>query len=64
MLPVARLPLLMVTATTLPVGLLIYGWTAQAHTHWIFPDLGVFIFSIGIGGNWTCIQTYLVSLWS
>lgn len=58
--PEMRLPLLMVTATTLPVGLLIYGWTAQAHTHWIFPDLGVFIFSIGIGGNWTCIQTYLV----
>ncbi|KAJ7658437.1 major facilitator superfamily domain-containing protein [Mycena rosella] len=22
-------------------------------------DLGVFIFSIGIGANWTCIQTYL-----
>ncbi|KAI0317964.1 MFS general substrate transporter [Amylostereum chailletii] len=58
--PEMRLPLLMVTATTLPVGLLIYGWTVQAHTHWILPDLGVFIFSVGIGGNWTCIQTYLV----
>ncbi|KAI0030096.1 MFS general substrate transporter [Vararia minispora EC-137] len=58
--PEMRLPLLMATATTLPIGLLIYGWSVQAHAHWIVPDIGVFIFSIGIGGNWTCIQTYLV----
>ncbi|KAG6816236.1 hypothetical protein H0H87_007563, partial [Tephrocybe sp. NHM501043] len=45
--PEMRLPLLMVSAATLPIGLIIY-------------DLGVFIYSIGIGGNWTCIQTYLV----
>ncbi|KAF8890418.1 MFS general substrate transporter [Infundibulicybe gibba] len=58
--PEMRLPLLMVSATTLPVGLLIYGWTANAHVFWFVPDLGVFIYSVGIGGNWTCIQTYLV----
>ncbi|TFK35100.1 MFS general substrate transporter [Crucibulum laeve] len=58
--PEMRLPLLMVSATTLPIGLLIYGWTANARVFWLVPDIGVFIFSIGIGGNWTCIQTYLV----
>lgn len=58
--PEMRLPLLMVSATTLPIGLLIYGWTANARLYWLIPDLGVFIFSVGIGGNWTCIQTYLV----
>ncbi|KAJ3856858.1 MFS general substrate transporter [Lentinula lateritia] len=58
--PEMRLPLLMVSATTLPIGLLIYGWTANARLFWLIPDLGVFIYSIGIGGNWTCIQTYLV----
>ncbi|KAJ7920163.1 MFS general substrate transporter [Mycena leptocephala] len=58
--PEMRLPLLMVSATTLPIGLLIYGWSVQAHAFWLVPDLGVFIFSIGIGANWTCIQTYLV----
>ncbi|KAF8994559.1 MFS general substrate transporter [Cyathus striatus] len=62
--PEMRLPLLMVSATTLPIGLLIYGWTAKAHLFWLIPDLGVFIFSIGIGGNWTCIQTYLVDSYS
>ncbi|KAJ7715688.1 MFS general substrate transporter [Mycena metata] len=58
--PEMRLPLLMVSATTLPIGLLIYGWSVQAHAFWLVPDFGVFIFSIGIGANWTCIQTYLV----
>ncbi|RDB20254.1 Efflux pump vrtL [Hypsizygus marmoreus] len=58
--PEMRLPLLMVSATTLPIGLLLYGWTVNAQMFWLIPDLGVFIFSIGIGGNWTCIQTYLV----
>ncbi|KAF5363756.1 hypothetical protein D9756_001106 [Leucocoprinus leucothites] len=58
--PEMRLPLLMVSATTLPIGLVIYGWTANARLFWFLPDLGVFIYSIGIGGNWTCIQTYLV----
>ncbi|KAJ8082471.1 hypothetical protein PM082_008326 [Marasmius tenuissimus] len=58
--PEMRLPLLMVSATFLPVGLLIYGWTANARTFWLVPDLGVFIYSVGIGGNWTCVQTYLV----
>ncbi|ESK91601.1 mfs multidrug [Moniliophthora roreri MCA 2997] len=58
--PEMRLPLLMVSATTLPIGLLIYGWTSNARAFWLVPDLGVFIYSVGIGGNWTCVQTYLV----
>ncbi|KAJ7323828.1 MFS general substrate transporter [Mycena albidolilacea] len=58
--PEMRLPPLMVSTMTLPIGLLIYGWSVQAHAFWLVPDLGVFIYSIGIGANWTCIQTYLV----
>ncbi|PFH46378.1 hypothetical protein AMATHDRAFT_88360 [Amanita thiersii Skay4041] len=58
--PEMRLPLLMVSSMTLPIGLLIYGWTANARVFWFVPDLGVFIYSVGIGGNWTCMQTYIV----
>ncbi|KAG6914330.1 hypothetical protein DXG01_000978 [Tephrocybe rancida] len=47
--PEMRLPLLMVSATTLPIGLVLYGWAAQERLFWLVP-----------GGNWTCIQTYLV----
>jgi len=25
----------------MPVGLFIYGWCGQYHTHWIFLDIGV-----------------------
>jgi hypothetical protein len=27
----------MVSATTLPIGLLIYGWTANARVFWLVP---------------------------
>jgi len=58
--PEMRLPLLMTTAFFLPVGLVLFGWSAQHKLMWLIPDFGVFLFSIGIGGNWVCIQTYLV----
>ncbi|KAG1731355.1 uncharacterized protein EDB91DRAFT_1154718 [Suillus paluster] len=31
----------------LPIGCLIAGWTAQAHTHWIFPDIGILLVGAG-----------------
>ena len=56
----------MVSAMTLPIGLLMYGWAVDARVYWLVAgkfeplyvfflhtklriDLGVFIFSIGIG---------------
>jgi hypothetical protein len=48
----------MVSATTLPIGLLIYEWPVQAHGFWLAPDLGVFIFSIGIG-NFSWLALYI-----
>ncbi|KAJ7595902.1 MFS general substrate transporter [Mycena floridula] len=59
--PEMRLPLLMVSATTLPIGLLIYGWSAQAHAFWLVPEYFNLNFQ---GANWTCIQTYLVDSYS
>lgn len=32
------------TGLTLPIGLLIYGWTTQYRVHWIVPMLGVVIY--------------------
>ncbi|KAI0051540.1 MFS polyamine transporter [Auriscalpium vulgare] len=37
--PEFRLPSVVPGTILLPVGLLITGWTAQNHTHWIFPDI-------------------------
>ncbi|GME62540.1 putative mfs multidrug protein [Neofusicoccum parvum] len=59
--PEHRLPAWVVLpALCLPVGLLVYGWTAQYHVHWAVPIAGTMV--IGFGGLCIhmCIQTYLV----
>ncbi|KAK0707646.1 general substrate transporter [Lasiosphaeris hirsuta] len=44
----------------LPVGLFIYGWTAQYGVHWIVPMIGVLVFSCGLMGVMMCVQNYLL----
>lgn len=58
--PEFRVPLMTVAAFCNPVGLFIYGWTAQRHCHWITPNIGICIFSIGNIVAFQCIQTYIV----
>jgi len=47
-------------AFLVPIGLLWYGWTSQAHTHWILPNIGAAIFAAGVIIGFQCIQTYIV----
>ncbi|KAF7312275.1 MFS domain-containing protein [Mycena indigotica] len=42
-----------------PVGLFIYGWSAQFHKHWAVTLLGAAIFAFGMLMAYVCIQTYL-----
>ncbi|QGA12702.1 hypothetical protein EYB26_000346 [Talaromyces marneffei] len=58
--PEFRTPLLGIGALAIPIGLFIYGWTAEYRTHWIAPNIGAVIFSIGAIMTFQCIQTYLV----
>ncbi|KAM7221796.1 transporter C1529.01-like protein 3 [Rhypophila decipiens] len=44
----------------LPVGLFLYGWTAEQGVHWIVPMIGVVIFSCGLMGVMMCVQNYLL----
>ncbi|KAJ9165188.1 MFS general substrate transporter [Coniochaeta hoffmannii] len=44
----------------LPIGLFIYGWTADKMVHWIVPMIGVVIFTAGLMGVMMCIQNYLL----
>ncbi|KAG2060985.1 MFS general substrate transporter [Suillus hirtellus] len=44
----------------LPIGCLIVGWTSEAHTYWITPDIGIALLGAGIILNFQCIQTYIV----
>lgn len=58
--PEYRMPLMQVGMLITPAGLLMYGWTAQAQTHFILPLIGAGIFAFGVLIAYTCIQTYLV----
>lgn len=60
MKPEYRLPLLPVGASCIPIGLFIYGWTAQYKVHWIVPIIGTAFGGIGNVLVFFSIQTYLV----
>ncbi|KAI1749727.1 major facilitator superfamily domain-containing protein [Xylaria castorea] len=58
--PEERLILMKWIAPITPLGLFLYGWTAEYHIHWIVPILGTFI--VGFGSLFIAIpaQAYLV----
>lgn len=58
--PEFRVPLMLPGALCVPIGLFLYGWSAQYQTHWIVPNIGAAIFSAGIIIGFQCIQTYIV----
>lgn len=62
--PEYRIPLMFPASLLVVVGLFTYGWTVQFRTHWIFPNLGMFIFSVGCIVSYQCAQTYNVDAYS
>ncbi|KAH7035401.1 major facilitator superfamily domain-containing protein [Microdochium trichocladiopsis] len=51
-------------AVLTPIGLLIYGWTAEYKTHWIGPNIGAFVFGLGSIIGFNCVQTFLVDVYT
>ncbi|KAF2757393.1 MFS general substrate transporter [Pseudovirgaria hyperparasitica] len=45
--PEFRAPYMAIGVLLVPVGLLLFGWAARAHTHWAVVDVGVAIFAFG-----------------
>lgn len=58
--PEFRLPLLILGSIFVPLGIFCYGWSAQAHLHWIVPNIGLAIFGVGMKIATQCTQTYAV----
>ncbi|KAL8832154.1 MAG: hypothetical protein Q9191_000427 [Dirinaria sp. TL-2023a] len=58
--PEFRLPLLVPGSIFVPLGIFCYGWSAQAHLHWIIPNVGLAIFGVGMKVATQCTQTYAV----
>lgn len=55
-----RLPLMVPGSICMPLGLFLYGWTLQAHTHWIAPIFGTAIIGFSLMVTMIPIKTYLV----
>lgn len=58
--PEMRIPALIFGSLFAPVGLLWYGWSAQAQIHFVMPIIGTAIFSFGLMATFLPIQLYLV----
>ncbi|KAJ9429816.1 major facilitator superfamily domain-containing protein [Fusarium oxysporum] len=58
--PEFRVPMMVPGAILIPIGLLIYSWTAESKTHWIGPNIGACIYTTGLIMGYQCIQGYLV----
>ncbi|MCJ1343178.1 hypothetical protein MMC31_001370 [Peltigera leucophlebia] len=60
--PEDRLPLIITIPGSLafPIGLFVYGWSAEEHVHWIVPQIGTAITGFGSILIFIGIQTYLV----
>lgn len=57
-LPEFRVPPMLIAGILCPIGLFIYGWTAQAGVHWIAPNIGCVIVAIGMIIGFQCSQAY------
>ncbi|WVQ64792.1 uncharacterized protein L199_002961 [Kwoniella botswanensis] len=58
--PEYRLVLTQTGMIIMPIGLFIYGWTANSHTHWIAPIIGQYLIGIGLVLPFNTIQNFLV----
>jgi len=58
--PEMRVPAILVGAIIVPIGLLWYGWSAEAKMHWIMPIIGTGIFGFGAMTAFLPITLYLV----
>ncbi|KAF2723576.1 MFS general substrate transporter [Polychaeton citri CBS 116435] len=59
-----RVPLMVPGSILVPVGLFIYGWTAQNRVFWLVPNIGTAIFAAGNQMVFQCCQTYIVDAYT
>lgn len=57
-----RLILMMYVSPLFPIGLFIYGWTAEYKVHWVVPIIGTAICGPGAVVISSCSQTYVIDI--
>lgn len=59
--PELRIPLMQLGMSIVPLGLIIFAWTAESQPmHWVAPLVGLTVYSFGMILAYVSIQTYLV----
>lgn len=61
--PESRLYFTCITATLLPIGLFIFGFTSKADIHWISPAIGICLATIGIYSVYLATFNYLADVY-
>ncbi|RAL08761.1 putative MFS transporter [Aspergillus homomorphus CBS 101889] len=59
-MPEFRLPVLVIGACIVPVGLFWYGWSARSSIHWIMPNIGAAIYGAGTVLEILCVMGYII----
>ncbi|PVH87147.1 MFS general substrate transporter [Cadophora sp. DSE1049] len=62
--PEYRLPTMMVGGFVVPIGLFMYGWTAEEKTHWILPIIGTALLGAGMVITYLASSTYLIDAYT
>lgn len=60
--PEHRLPLMLLGAIVLPLGLFLYGWSAEKHVHWIVPIIGTAVVGFSFILSILPTENYLVDV--
>ena len=62
--PEHRIPFVFPAQVVGFVGLLVYGWSAQYHVHWIAVDIGMFVACAGLQMAGMAMQAYLIDAYA
>ncbi|KAJ4421534.1 hypothetical protein N0V82_003672 [Gnomoniopsis sp. IMI 355080] len=62
--PEFRVPLLFPGTISAAVGLLWYGWSAQAKLHVVMPNVGTVILTAGTNVSFYCVNQYLIDAYA
>lgn len=58
--PEHRLPVMILGGILIPIGLFVYGWTAQRHVFYLVPMIGTATMGFGFFATTVPLQAYLV----
>lgn len=62
--PEFRVPVMVLGTLLMPIGLLWWGWSGEAHMHWIMPNIGCVLFTAGCYICTCCVSVYIIDAYT